>query len=164
MDSGRVRAYPIRDHLGPLVHEVARFRKAAFDRAFSALGITRAQRLVLIYITQSENMGVSQRDLAGLMKLTPVSLGEKLLPLEARGWIERRGDPADRRQRLIFLTDRGLEVLAESTRIAKELNSRLIESLAEDEVATAEHVLRTMRATLLDMGSASPANSDEPSE
>jgi MarR family transcriptional regulator, transcriptional regulator for hemolysin len=147
--SPKPRAYPLRDHIGALVHEVARFRKAAFDRDYQSLGITRSQRLVLIYITQMEGKGVSQKDLAGMMKISPVSLGEKLGALERLDWIERRMDPADRRQRLLYLTTSGQAVLDASSSIARRLNARIVEALAPSDIDTAERVLRTMRDTLL---------------
>jgi MarR family transcriptional regulator, transcriptional regulator for hemolysin len=147
------RAYPLRDHIGSLVHEVARFRKAAFDREYHSLGITRSQRLVLIYITQMEGKGISQKDLAEMMKIGPVSLGEKLGALERWGWLERRIDPADRRQRLLYLTPAGQAVLDTSTRLARHLNARIVEALAPADIQTAEQVLRTMRDMLLHLNS-----------
>lgn len=151
MRNPKPRAYPLREHAGSLVHEVARFRKAAFDREYQELHITRSQRLVLIYITQMEGKGVSQKDLAERMKISPVSLGEKLGALERFGWIERRPDPADRRQRLLYLTVCGQGVLDASTRIAQRLNARVAEKLTPDELTIAEHVLRTMRDTLIEL-------------
>jgi MarR family transcriptional regulator, transcriptional regulator for hemolysin len=148
------RAYPLRDHIGAVIHEVARFRKAAFDREYQSLGITRSQRLVLIYITQMEGTGISQKDLAEMMKISAVSLGEKLGAIERSGWIERRIDPADRRQRLLYLTQAGQAVLDTSTRIAQRLNARIVEALSPTDIDTAERVLRTMRDTLMYINSA----------
>lgn len=153
METGKPRAYPISDHIGALVHEVARFRKAAFDREYQELQITRSQRLVLIYITQMEGKGISQKDLAEMMKISPVSLGEKLGTLERLGWIERRIDLTDRRQRLLYLTPAGQAVLDTSTRIAKRLNALIVKDLAPADIDTAEHVLRTMRDTLIVLNS-----------
>lgn len=153
MERPKPRAYPLREHVGSLVHEVARFRKTAFDREYQALRITRSQRLVLIYITQKEGRGVSQQDLAEMMKISPVSLGEKLGTLERLGWIERRTNPTDRRQRLLYLTANGQDVLNASTRIARRLNAQIAEKLTPADIAIAEHVLRTMRETLMTLNS-----------
>ena len=153
MDHPKPRAYPLREHVGSLVHEVARFRKVAFDREYQVLRITRSQRLVLIFITQMEGEGISQKDLAERMKISPVSLGEKLGTLERFGWIERRTDPADRRQRLLYLTVSGQDVLDASTRIARRLNAQIAGGLTRADIAIAEQVLRTMRDTLMALNS-----------
>jgi DNA-binding MarR family transcriptional regulator len=45
--------------------------------------------------------------LAARAQMTHQSMGELVAGLEARGYVERRPDPADRRARLVCLTDRG---------------------------------------------------------
>jgi DNA-binding MarR family transcriptional regulator len=49
--------------------------------------------------------------LARLEQISPQSMGATLGALEARGLIERRGDPADGRRIVLSVTDAGLRVL-----------------------------------------------------
>ena len=49
--------------------------------------------------------------LARLEQISPQSMGATLGALEARGLVERRGDPADGRRIVLSVTDAGLQVL-----------------------------------------------------
>jgi len=92
--------------LGFLVHDVARLlRKRLEQRARAAgIGLSRAQWQVLANIARCE--GVNQAGLASILDIEPITLVRLLDRLEAMGFVERRLDPRDRRQRNLFLTDR----------------------------------------------------------
>jgi MarR family transcriptional regulator, transcriptional regulator for hemolysin len=142
--------YILRHSLGALVHDVARLRRKHLDHALRPLGLTRAQRWLLIQLSQFEE-GVSQTVLAESMKTGLVSLGEKLALLEALGYIERARSPVDRRQKLVRLTDAGYDALKRSTRISEAFNAEVLGGVDPDRVAAAEEVLAAMRARLTAM-------------
>jgi DNA-binding MarR family transcriptional regulator len=54
--------------------------------------------------------GTRLTELAARTDMTHQSMGELIDTLEQRGYLERRPDPADRRARLVCLTDRGKEM------------------------------------------------------
>ncbi len=90
--------------LGFLVHDVARLlRKRLEQRARAAgIGLSRAQWQVLANIARCE--GINQAGLASILDIEPITLVRLLDRLEAMGFVERRLDPKDRRQRNLFLT------------------------------------------------------------
>ena len=49
--------------------------------------------------------GINQAGLAGILDIEPITLVRLLDRLEGMGFVERRLDPRDRRQRNLFLTD-----------------------------------------------------------
>lgn len=51
--------------------------------------------------------GLAQRELAARVRVAPTSLTPVVDALEAAGSVARRGDPVDRRVRLVALTDAG---------------------------------------------------------
>ena len=53
--------------------------------------------------------------------------------LEARGLLERRPNPDDRRARALYLTDDGRELLASACTLASELERHLCAQLSEAE-------------------------------
>jgi DNA-binding MarR family transcriptional regulator len=91
--------------LGFLVHDVARLlRKRLEQRARAAgIGLSRAQWQVLANVARCE--GINQAGLAAILDIEPITLVRLLDRLEAMGFVERRLDPKDRRQRNLFLTD-----------------------------------------------------------
>jgi DNA-binding MarR family transcriptional regulator len=60
--------------------------------------------------------GLRLTDLAARAGITAQSMGELVDDLEKKGYLERRPDPADRRAKRIYLTERGRR----NARIAKE--------------------------------------------
>ena len=64
------------------------------------------------------DQGCSQRQLAGMLDLTPVTLGRMIDRLEQRGLVRRVPDPADRRAMRLFLTPAAGAPIARSASIA----------------------------------------------
>jgi MarR family transcriptional regulator for hemolysin len=78
-----------------LVHDVARLIRIAADKRARVDGMTRAQWGLLVRIWR--NPGVSQKEVADLLEVEPISVARLVDRLERSGLIERRPEPADRR-------------------------------------------------------------------
>jgi DNA-binding MarR family transcriptional regulator len=78
-----------------LLHDVARLIRVEADKRAKRHGMTRAQWALLIRLEQ--NPGLSQKEVADLLEVEPISVARLVDRLEAGGLIERRPDPADRR-------------------------------------------------------------------
>jgi DNA-binding MarR family transcriptional regulator len=89
------------------------------------------------------------------MQATEVAIGELLSLLSGVGYVDRRIDMQDRRQKLIVLTNAGYNVLKESRQIALKINKQILKNVREEELAVAEDVLRHIRANILALDSAS---------
>lgn len=144
--------YPLRVSLGFLVHDVARMRRTHMDAALRPLGLTRAQRWMLIHLSQYGAEGVTQAGLAEAMHVGPVSLGEKLLLLDQLGYISRTRGEVDRRQKMVRLTAEGYQALEQSTLCAQDFNRSVMQGIAAEDIAQAERVLAAMRDNLMAMG------------
>lgn len=71
--------------------------------------------------------GLRLTDLATRAGITAQSMGELVDDLEAKGYVERRPDPVDRRAKRIYLTDRGRK----NARVAKRATADVEHYLAE---------------------------------
>ena len=91
---------------------------AASTRTAAALGLTRAQCRTLGYLARNE--GINQAGLADILEIRPMTLVRQIDRMEEAGWIERRPDPADRRARRLFLTDKARPVLGRIWNVANE--------------------------------------------
>jgi DNA-binding MarR family transcriptional regulator len=78
-----------------LLHDVARIMRTQFDQRARARGMTRAQWLILARVEHQP--GLSQRELAAICEVEPITVARLVDRLEARGLLERRPDPKDRR-------------------------------------------------------------------
>ncbi|WP_036258500.1 MarR family transcriptional regulator [Mesorhizobium sp. WSM3224] len=93
---------PSSPNISFVLHDVARLLRKRFEQRSRAFGLTRAQWQVLAYLSLHE--GIHQNKLADLIEIMPITLARLLDKMEARGFIERRPDPADRRAWLLYLT------------------------------------------------------------
>ena len=106
-------------NFGFLLNDVARLMRTAYDRRIRKLGLTRAQWWVLTHLYRSN--GVTQTELAETLEIEKPTLGRLLDRLEAKGWVKREHDAADRRVWRVHLTDEVEPALRTMRAIAKEL-------------------------------------------
>jgi DNA-binding MarR family transcriptional regulator len=78
-----------------LLHDVARLVRVEADRRARLQGMTRAQWALLLKLAR--NPGLSQKEVADLLEVEPISVARLVDRLEANGLIERRPDASDRR-------------------------------------------------------------------
>lgn len=95
--------------LGFLLADVSRLVRERFDQRASELGLTRAQWRVLAQLRRRE--GITQTALAGILEIETITLGRHVDRLVAKGFVERRADPADRRAWNLYLKDEVKPVL-----------------------------------------------------
>lgn len=87
--------------LGFLLADVSRLVRKRFDGRARGLGLTRAQWRVLAQLRRRE--GINQTLLAEILEIESITLGRHIDRLEAKGFVERRPDPGDRRAWKLFL-------------------------------------------------------------
>src|SRR6516162_10963414 len=78
-----------------LLHDVARLLRVDADKRARAHGMTRAQWGILIWLERQP--GLSQKELSEILEVEPITVARLIDRLEARGMVERRPDPKDRR-------------------------------------------------------------------
>ena len=104
------------------LYDVARLMRTRFDRWARAYGMTRAQGVILARL--SRQPGMTQNEMASVCEVEPITVGRLVDRLEARGLLERRLDPADRRIRRLHLLPAAEPILKEIQRYKDELLER----------------------------------------
>jgi MarR family transcriptional regulator, transcriptional regulator for hemolysin len=102
-----------------LLHDVARLLRMDADRRARAHGMTRAQWGLLIWLERQP--GLSQKELAELLEVEPITVARLIDRLEARGMVERRSDPRDRRIWRLHLCAPAYPMLREIARQRAEI-------------------------------------------
>src|ERR1700761_3768888 len=92
-----------------LLPDVARLIRVDADKRARAHGMTRAQWGILIWLERQP--GLSQKELAEILEVEPISVARLIDRLEARGMVERRPDPKDRRIWRLHLQPAAVDVL-----------------------------------------------------
>src|ERR1700731_1401116 len=94
-----------------LLHDVARLLRVDADKRARAHGMTRAQWGILIWLERQP--GLSQKELAEILEVEPITVARLIDRLEGRGMVERRPDPKDRRIWRLHLLPPSAPVLTE---------------------------------------------------
>ncbi|MER5350265.1 MarR family winged helix-turn-helix transcriptional regulator [Kitasatospora sp. NPDC002551] len=119
----------IRDLSGLLDHasHVLATRMAA---AFTELGVTPRAYCVLFHALAAERTQIQLAELAGLDKTTMVVTVDEL---ERAGLAERRQAEADRRARIVRVTEAGGRAVERGTAIADRVHREVLDTLPPDE-------------------------------
>ena len=130
-----------------VLHDVARLMRKRFERLTRAAGLTRAQWQVLSKL--SMHAGIYQKGLADLLEVEPVTLVRLLDKMQARGLIERRNHPTDRRFFLLFLTPSAHPLLKFMRSIGEQTRLEAMADFSPQEYDQLQQYLERMREHLL---------------
>lgn len=136
------------DSFGFLVADVQRLVRAELDRRIgeAGLGLTPGEGRTLSHAARAG--AVRQTVLADRMGVEAMTLSTALDRLEAHGLIERRPDPADRRAKLVHLSEAGHEVLARIQPIAAGMRADASKGITPDDWLRFLDALKVVRANL----------------
>ncbi len=130
-----------------LLHDVARLLRVDADKRARCHGMTRAQWAILIWLERTP--GISQKELAELLEVEPITVARLIDRLEARGMVERRPDPKDRRIWRLHLLPPAHPTLREIDQQRAEIVRMLATGLDEATLEMMTEALVEMKATLL---------------
>lgn len=133
--------------LGFLLKDVTRLYTRRFEERAQALSLTLPQCKALTYLARNE--GVSQKRLAELIEIDPMSLVRILDRMEADGWVERRADPQDRRARCLVVTERARPIIELIWQIVAETRAEALAGLDESDRARLMTLLERVHVNLL---------------
>jgi DNA-binding MarR family transcriptional regulator len=114
-----------------LLAQVGAHAAARFAERLAPLGLAPQHAGILRLVGASA--GLSQRALAERLGILPSRLVALVDELEARGLVERRDDPADRRNYALHLSEAGHTLLGDVGRVARAHGESLCGALSEEE-------------------------------
>jgi DNA-binding MarR family transcriptional regulator len=135
----------------PLVvlSDVARLVRTRADQRAREHAMTRAQWMILVRLDWQP--GMSQSDLANLLEVEPITVARLVDRLEARGMVERRPDPQDRRIWRLHLTAAAQPMLKEIAKARAELNAVMCAGIPQKNLDVVIDCLLTMKANMADI-------------
>ena len=115
----------------------------AADRILEELDLGRAHHRCLHFI--GRNPGIAVSDLLGLLRITKQSLARVLGQLVEEGYVAQTQGRADRRQRLLTLTEQGLAL---ERRLFDQQRERLVAAYREAGPQAVDGFRRVMRGIM----------------
>lgn len=137
------------DSFGFLVNDIARLVRSEVDRrtAEAGLGLTQGEGRTLTHAYRAGP--VRQNVLAERLGVEAMTLSGTLDRLEAKGFIERQPDPADRRAKLVHLTEAASHLISEVADIGVAIREDASRAVPADEWKRFLATLKQVRANLL---------------
>ena len=130
-----------------LLHDVARLLRHEADRRASAHGMTRAQWVILFWLERQP--GLSQKELSEILEVEPITVARLIDRLEARGMVERRPDPRDRRIWRLHLLPAAAPMLTELVGERADMHRMATAHLDPGTELTMIEGLMRMKATII---------------
>ena len=124
------------------VQRAARALARRFDDAFRPLGLTNGQYSLMMSLNRPEPPGMAA--VASLLAMDRTTLTAALKPLQRRGLLRVKADPADRRARLMMLTPKGRRLLARAVPVWKSTHLALEGLLCDGEPDRLRNNLRAL--------------------
>lgn len=137
------------DSFGFLVNDVARIVRSEVDRrtAEAGLGLTQGEGRTLIHARRAGP--VRQNVLAERLGVEAMTLSGTLDRLEAKGFIERRPDPVDRRAKVVHLSDTAEDMIESVAEIGATIRADASAGLTPEEWTHFLATLKRVRDNLL---------------
>lgn len=150
-----IPAVPYQFDIFFLLHDIARQLRVTGDRRARAHGMTRAQWVILWWLERQP--GLSQKELAELMDVEPITVARLVDRLAKRAMVERRDDPTDRRIWRLHLLPPALPVLAHMRGERDQIQSILTAGVSPETLVIVGDALTTMKANIVAELRARPA-------
>ncbi|MGG7565543.1 MarR family winged helix-turn-helix transcriptional regulator [Rhodovulum sp. DZ06] len=140
------------DSLGLVIQDVARMLRARFLAGVAAdeqVDLTVGEARALVHVSVGE--GLRQTAIAERMGVEPMTFCGFVDKLEARGLVERRPHPDDRRAKQVTPTDDGRDALARFAPISRGMIDEATEDLTDEEMRVLRAALTKMRDRLAEL-------------
>ena len=118
-------------HTGFLIGKIGVMARKRFTERLDSLGLNLRMWGVLNVLDVEG--ALTQHALGRCVGIDPSSMVSTIDDLEARGLVERRRHPSDRRAHALHLTEAGSETLARGRALARQAQDELLAPLDDDE-------------------------------
>jgi DNA-binding MarR family transcriptional regulator len=124
---------------GYLISRLGFYASRQFAERLATVGLT--PRMWGAMNTLDHEGDVSQQQLGRAIGVDPSSMVSTMDELEAKGWVQRRRHPTDRRAYALHITDAGRETLTRARRLAGGAQNELLAPLDDAERAQLHDLL-----------------------
>ncbi|HOB65908.1 MarR family winged helix-turn-helix transcriptional regulator [Ottowia sp.] len=125
------RAFQFQQAPGHLIRRAHQIAVAVFNDVAGAHAVTPVQFAILTALR--EQPAIDQITLAQRVAFDAATIGSVIGRLEKKGWLHRRASAADRRRKLLWLTDEGERAAAAMEPAVALAQRRILEPLTDAE-------------------------------
>ncbi len=134
-----VSSFDFQHAVGHQIRRAHQLAVAIFMEETQGFDLTPVQFAMLN--TLIDEPGEDQATLAKRVAFDAATSGSVIARLEAKGWVKREADPADRRRKLLWATEAGVAIAMKMKDAVSQAQARIVSSLDEQERAQFEQLL-----------------------
>ena len=137
-----------RNALGRLIGETGKALAMKLEKNVTEAGfdLSAPQVILLAHIEEAE--GINQQTLTNHLARDKTAITRCIDSLEEKNLVVRVPDKTDRRQNMIYLTQKGKEAVPELIKMAQKTDAEAIQGIPPQEVDTIKEVLRKIQKNL----------------
>ena len=133
-------------NFGFILKNLERLYTKRFELLAQESSLTLPQCKALFHLSRNE--GISQKRLAELAEVEPMTLVRILDRMESDGWVERRADPNDRRARTLYVRSGATPILEQIDKLSAQMRSEALAGLNAEQrnqlMGLLEHVYQNL--------------------
>ena len=125
---------------------IVRYSRTFSERALQDYGLGFPEQLILMHLVKCAN--VNQDTFAQHFMIDKGSIAKTISKLEEKKMIERTENPNNKREKLIVISSKGIEILSIMENTLKEWNEVIFSGLTKDEITQFEKLSGLMAANV----------------
>jgi MarR family transcriptional regulator, organic hydroperoxide resistance regulator len=142
-----MRKHDAPESLDFLLANICHLHHNRFHQLLDGVGLYRGQPPVLRALWEQE--GLTQSELAEMMKITPATMTKMLQRMEKTGFIQRKIDSEDQRVSRVYLTETGRAVQKEVESLFTQMEEDTFENFTLEEQVLLRRFFMQIRENLL---------------
>lgn len=125
-----------------------KMHREAFAYNAASYGLHRSQHRMIMHLYDKDG-GLSQKELAKYMDVSPAAITVMINKLVAGGFVKRSPSTEDSRINIILLTDKGENVASRSLEFFNGVDSAMLEGFTKDELETLVSYFERMQSNMM---------------
>lgn len=139
-----------RETLGKLMR-INRLHRSVVESRMSELNVHRQQHIILMYLIKAPD-GHSQKEIAEHFNISPAAIAVSLKKMEKSGLVERKNASYDSRVKLIFISEKGRDVIEKGNIIFRSIDENMFKNITDKEYLSLNSIFDSLIDNLLSLG------------
>lgn len=138
---------------------IARFSRVYLSQKLKKIQVGFSEQIVLMFL--AHHSSINQECISKFFLIDKGAIAKTLTKLEEKAFIVRKGNPENKRENIIMLTDEGTKIQHHMKAALDEWNDAIYEGLSPDEIALAEKLMQRISANAAALTTAQTEDIDE---
>ena len=144
-----MKTLDLKDSIGLMLKTSAKaWEKAADVEIRQRFGLTGSQWKIIVVLSLDE--GITQKQIANMAFVEAPTLVPVIDKMEKEGYLTRQADPDDRRNNLIFMTEKAKKIVDPIIDCIVEIRDNALEKISKKDMEVAKKVLQQIMANTED--------------